>query len=32
MYYEVELVDNISGCVIEHLKIEEVIITEDWDI
>lgn len=32
MFYEVELVDMVPGYVIEPTGIEEVIITEDWDI
>ena len=32
MFYEIEMVDNVHGCVIETMEIEEVIIPEDWDI
>ena len=32
MFYEVELVDNVPGFVIEPMEIEEVIIPDDWDI
>lgn len=32
MYYEFELFDNVPGCVVEPIKIEEVIIPADWDI
>ncbi len=32
MVYEIEMVDNIPGCVIEPIEIEEVIIPDDWDI
>ena len=32
MFYEVELVDNVPGFVIEPTEIEEVIIPDDWDI
>ena len=32
MFYEIEIVDNIPGYVIEPMEIEEVIIPDDWDI
>ena len=32
MFYEVELVDMVPGCVVEPMEIEEVIIPDDWDI
>jgi hypothetical protein len=32
MFYEIELVDNVPGCVIKPMEVEEVVIPEDWDI
>ena len=32
MFYEIELVDMVLGCVIEPKEIEEAIIPDDWDI
>lgn len=32
MFYEIELVDMVPGCVIEPLEFDEVIIPDDFDI
>lgn len=32
MFYEVELIDEVRVCVMEHKDIQEVIIPDDWDI
>lgn len=32
MFYEVELIDMVPGCVVEPKETEETIIPDDWDI
>lgn len=32
MFYEIELVDMVPGCVIEPMELDEVIIPDDFDI
>lgn len=32
MYYEIEMNDNVIGCVVEPVVYEERNILEEWDI